>query len=60
MFNWDDFIPDPNEGLNSCDLHKISHEDTEILGYFCDKTNIHGEQLKQLLTLGLLEFRRDL
>lgn len=42
--------------INSCDFHKINHQDTEILGMFCDKINIHGEDLKRVLLFGYLEY----
>ena len=41
--------------INSVDFHAITHEDTEILGMFCDFTAIHGEKLKQLLINGYLK-----
>lgn len=39
---------------DSCVLHNLSHTDTEILGIFCDFTNIHGEELKSVLLNGYL------
>lgn len=40
--------------VNSCTSHNLSHTDTEILGMFCDFTNIHGEELKSVLLNGYL------
>ena len=40
--------------INSVDFHAITHEDTEILGMFCDFTQIRGEALKRLLIRGYL------
>ena len=40
--------------INSCDFHAMTHEDTEILGQFCDFTGIHGEQLRDILIRSLL------
>ena len=33
--------------IDNCDFHAMTHEGTEILGMFCDFTNIHGEELKK-------------
>ena len=41
--------------INSVDLHAMTHEDTEILGMFCDFSGIHGEDLKKLLIRGYLK-----
>lgn len=35
-------------------FHNMTREETEILGYFCDFTGIHGEQLKGVLVRGYL------
>ena len=40
--------------VDSCVFHNLSHTDTEILGVFCDFTNIHGEELKSILLNGYL------
>lgn len=40
--------------VDSCIFHNMSHTDTEILGMFCDFTNIHGEELKSILLNGYL------
>lgn len=40
--------------INSVDFHAMTCEDTEILGMFCDFTDIHGEKLKQLLIKGYM------
>lgn len=45
--------------INSCDFHKLTHLDTEILGMFCDKVDIHGEELKRVLLLGLIEYQAE-
>lgn len=45
--------------INSCDLHKVTHLDTEILRMFCDKASIHGEDLKRVLFLGLIEYQAE-
>lgn len=58
LFSWDDFVPDPNENIDSCILHSINHEDTEILGYFCDKTGLHGNDLKKILTIGFYDYQK--
>ena len=41
--------------LDSCDFHAMTHQDTEILGAFCDFSGIHGEDLKKLLIRGYLK-----
>lgn len=41
--------------LDSCDFHAMTHEDTEILGMFCDFSGIHGKDLKKLLIRGYLK-----
>lgn len=41
--------------INSCDFHAMTHQDTEILGMFCDFTGIHGEKLKEVLLKGYLK-----
>lgn len=45
--------------IDSIDFHAMSHEDTEILGQFCDFTNIHGETLRTILIKGYLQNIRD-
>ena len=40
--------------IDSINYHAMTHEDTEILGMFCDFTSIRGEKLKQLLIRGYL------
>lgn len=40
--------------INSVDFHAMTHEDTEILGMFCDFTGIRGEKLKRILVKGYL------
>lgn len=40
--------------INSVDFHAMTQADTEILGQFCDYTNIHGENLQEILLLGYL------
>lgn len=47
-----------NSDKDSIELHAMSHEDTEILGQFCDAVGIHGEQLETILILGLIERNR--
>ena len=44
--------------VDSCMFHNLTHRDTEILGMFCDHTNIHGEELKNLLLEGYLNRSR--
>lgn len=39
---------------DSCKFHNLTHEDTKILGVFCDLTNIHGENLMNVLIKGYL------
>lgn len=41
--------------IDSCVFHAMTHEDTEILGMFCDFSGIHGEELKCLLIRGYLK-----
>ena len=40
---------------DSVNFHAMTHEDTEILGMFCDFTAIRGEKLKLLLIRGYLK-----
>lgn len=40
--------------IDSCMFHNLTHKDTEMLGMFCDFTNIHGEELKDILLEGYL------
>ena len=40
---------------DSVNFHAMAHEDTEILGMFCDSTAIHGEKLKLTLIRGYLK-----
>ena len=40
--------------INSCIYHNLTHRDTEILGMFCDHTNVHGEELKNILLEGYI------
>mgnify|MGYP006928568458 CR=1 FL=1 len=42
------------EEMNSCDYHAMTHDDTEILGAFCDVTGINGNELKKILLLGYM------
>lgn len=48
----------PNSDRDSVELHAMSHDDTEILGQFCDAVCIHGKQLEEILILGLMERNR--
>lgn len=48
----------PNTDRDSVELHAMSHDDTEILGQFCDAVGIHGKQLEEILILGLMERNR--
>ena len=41
-------------GIDSVDFHAMTHEDTEILGMFCDFTGLHGDGIKRILIEGLL------
>lgn len=52
IFNSEKMILTTN--VDSCILHNLNHKDTEILGAFCDFTNIHGEKLKDILINGFL------
>lgn len=45
---------------DSVNLHAMTHEDTEILGHFCDSFGIHGELLKKILLLGYLSYNTGL
>lgn len=51
IFTNGEYILSPE--IDSVNFHAMTHEDTEILGMFCDFTNIHGEKLKRLLIRGL-------
>lgn len=52
-----DFFPENKyvEDGDSCEHHAMTHDDTEILGMFCDVTAIHGEDLKDVLVKGYLK-----
>ena len=41
--------------IDSTIFHAMTHQDTEILGMFCDFSGIHGEELKKLLIRGYLK-----
>ena len=41
--------------IDSTIFHAMTHEDTEILGMFCDFSGMHGEDLKKLLIRGYLK-----
>lgn len=41
--------------IDSCVFHAMTHEDTEILGMFCDFAGIHSEELKRLFIRGYLK-----
>lgn len=56
FFDESKYVP---EG-DSCDNHAMTHEDTEILGMFCDVTAIHGEVLKDVLIKGYLRRMIDI
>lgn len=43
-----------NQVGDSCNYHAMAHEETEILGVFCDITSIHGDDLKEVLIRGYL------
>lgn len=45
-----------DEETDSCYLHAMTHEETEILGQFCDGTGVYGERLKDILILGYIEY----
>ena len=47
------------EECNSINYHAITHEDTEILGAFCDVTGFHGNDLKKLLILGYMNWQGE-
>lgn len=40
--------------IDSVNFHAMLHEDTEILGMFCDFSGIHGEKLKEILVKGYM------
>lgn len=46
--------------IDNCDCHELTHEDTEILGMFCDVIPVHGDDLKRVLLLGYLEYEKEL
>lgn len=50
--------------IDSTIFHAMTHEDTEILGMFCDFSGIHGEKLKEILIKGYMsnikESRKEL
>ncbi len=39
---------------DSCEFHNLTHKETEILGVFCDLTNIHGDDLIDVLVKGYM------
>lgn len=41
--------------IDSTIFHAMTHEDTEILGMFCDFSGIHGEKLKEILIKGYMD-----
>lgn len=41
--------------IHSTIFQAMTHEDTEILGMFCDFSGMHGEELKKLLIRGYLK-----
>ena len=41
--------------IDSTIFHAMTHQDTEILGMFCDFSGIHGEELKNLLIRGYMK-----
>lgn len=43
-----------NQVGDSCNYHAMTHEETKILGIFCDITAIHGNDLKEVLIRGYL------
>ena len=44
--------------IDSCLLHAMSHDHTEILGIFCDRIVPSPQILKEILIMGLEEWRR--
>lgn len=42
-----------HQKIDSTVFHAMTHENTEILGMFCDFSGIHGEDLKKLLIRGI-------
>lgn len=46
------------ENTDSCLLHSMTHEHTEILGEFCDKIVPSTQELKEILVIGLNEWRK--
>lgn len=40
--------------INSVNSRNLTHQDTEILGMFCDFMNVHGDDLKEILLRGYL------
>ena len=41
--------------IDSTIFHAMTHQDTEILGTFCDFSGMHGEELKKLLIRGYMK-----
>ena len=54
------YIPEEINGksTNSCDYHAMTHAYTEVLGVFCDNTAISDQELREILTIGLSEWRK--
>ena len=53
-FRNDKFLLEDEDEGDSCSFHAMTHEETEILGIFCDITAIHGDDLKEVLIRGYL------
>lgn len=54
------YVPEEINGksANSCDYHAMTHAHTEILGVFCDNTATLYQELREILTIGLSEWRK--
>lgn len=54
------YIPEviDEQSTNSCDYHAMTHAHTEVLGVFCDNTAISDQELREILTIGLSEWRK--
>ena len=54
------YIPEiiDEKNTNGCDYHAMTHDHAEVLGVFCDDTAISDQELREILTIGLSEWRK--
>lgn len=53
-FRNDKFLLEDEDEGDSCNFHAMTHQETEILGIFCDVTGIYGAALEEVLVRGYL------